>query len=87
MDQKTASEAEHALRKLNEMIDAGQILNFTPAEAKALKEVALIWMQIVGAVSLGGRIGSVLKWVVIVGASWAAIKAGLLDWLRAGLER
>jgi hypothetical protein len=87
MDKKGAYDAAAVLEKLNKMIDEDQIIIFTPDEAKSLKEVATLWNQVKAAASLGVRVGSVLKWVVVLGASWAVIRAGLFDWIRAGIER
>lgn len=87
MDKEGADNAGAVLAKLNQMIDDGQIIIFTPDEAKSLKEVATLWNQVKAAASLGVKVGSVLKWVVVIGASWAVVKAGLFDWIKAGVDQ
>lgn len=57
---------------------------FTQAETDALKEVALWWTRLKGASAIGGALGSVAKWFLLFIAFFAAMKAGLLDWLQAG---
>jgi hypothetical protein len=87
MDKKSADDAALVLAKLNKMIAEDQIVIFTPEEAKSLKEVATLWNQVKAAASLGVRVGSVMKWLVVIGASWAVIRAGLFDWIRVGVDR
>ena len=87
LDKKGAEDAAAVLEKLNKMIDEEQLILFTPDEAQSLKEVATLWNQVKAASSLGVRVGSVMKWIVAIGVSWAVLKGGLLDWIQAGVDR
>lgn len=72
-----------ALEKLSHISPDVPIM-FTQAEADALREVALWWTRFKGASAIGGALGHVAKWFLLFIAFFAAMKAGLLDWLQAG---
>lgn len=86
-DQKAAGSA---LLKLNKLIEDEEMIIFTPAEAKALKEVSTLWMQVQNAVALfsklGASMGSVVKWVIFMVMAWTAFKAGFLDWIKEAIN-
>lgn len=75
-----SDDEETAIAKL-EGIHANEFVLFSREEAETLKKVAKTYRQFEGAVAIGGALGSFLKWFVILGAGFAAIRAGLLDWL------
>lgn len=76
-------QVKSAIAKLNKMDEADFIV-FTKEEAKALREVAVWWTRLKGAAALGGAIGSIAKWGLLMAAFIAAMKAGALDWLLGG---
>jgi len=86
MDKKTSDDAASALAKLKHLLEDDELVVFTPAQAKALIELASLWSQIKAVVSLGSAIGGGLKWLIVFAATWAAFKAGFLDWLKAGMD-
>ena len=81
MTKQELEDAQSALMKLRKQIDDGEMVVFDPAEAKALKEIASIFLKMKGAVWLAQILGASLKWTVGVGLAYAAFKLGLLDWL------
>lgn len=86
MNHKESDDATHALEKLQQMIDRGELVIFTPDEAKALQEVATIWGHIKSVVVLGGYLGNGLKWAVMIVALWIGFKSGVLDWIKANTK-
>lgn len=86
MDKKTGDQAQIGLAKLVKAVDDGDIVIFTVEEANAIREVAKTWVQLKAVVALGGTLGGFMKWAVLFAASYFAIKAGLIDWLRDGLK-
>lgn len=87
MNKETVDDASTAIAKVIKMIDDDKMVIFTPSEAAALKEMALLWSQIKATVSLGSSIGSIMKWIVVFIAAWAALKAGFFDWIKEGLGK
>lgn len=73
-------ETAAAIERLRGLIEA----EFSPAEAQGLKEVVLWWTRLRGAMALGGALGSVAKWAILMAAFIAAVKAGLVEWLFQG---
>jgi hypothetical protein len=74
------NETQQAIDRLKSLIEA----EFTPDEARSLKELVLWWSRFRGAMALGGALGSVAKWALLMAAFVAAIKAGLVEWLMQG---
>lgn len=70
----------HAMERLQGLIEA----EFSPEEARSLKDLVLWWSRFRGAIALGGALGSVAKWALLMAAFLAAMKAGLLEWLVQG---
>ena len=83
MDESTGNAASEALQKIQKLIEDGELIMFTPEQAKGLKEVATIWGHIKSVVVLGGALGRGLKWLVMIVAIWAAFKGGLLEWIKS----
>ena len=84
IDQTTADEAVEKLRKL---LDDGEITTFTQEESAALKEVAEAWRSAKGFVTIMQYTGGTLRWCVLFAATYAAIKAGFLDFLWSGSSK
>ena len=83
INKQTGEEAAHAFAKIQEMIEKDEIVIFTPSEAKALREVAVLWGHIKSVVVLGSAIGHGLKWLVMIIAIWLGFKSGVLDWIKS----
>lgn len=81
MDKKTSDDVASGLAKLKHLLEDDELVVFTPAQAKALIELAGLWSQIKAVVSLGSAIGGGLKWLIVFAATWAAFKSGVLEWL------
>lgn len=73
-------EIKAAIDRLGSLIEA----EFTPDEAHSLKELVLWWSRFRGAMALGGVLGSIAKWTLLMAAFVAAVKAGLIEWLVQG---
>ena len=69
--------------KCGKLID----VEFSLEEKISLKQMATWWVRIGGALALGGVVGSIAKWTVLMIAFIAAIKAGLAEWLIDGLSK
>ena len=57
---------------------------FTKSEAAGLKDLVIWWGRLRGAVALGGALGGVAKWFLLMAAFFVAIKAGAVEWLLNG---
>lgn len=73
-------ETAQALARLHGLIEA----EFSPEEARSLKDLVLWWGRFRGAIALGGALGGIAKWALLMAAFFAAMKAGLLEWLVQG---
>ena len=87
MNKKSADTADDALHRVIDLINDEEIIVFTSDEAKALQEMAVVWGQLKAVVSLGGTLGKGMKWFVLFVGAWIAFKAGVLDWIREGLDK
>ena len=83
MNKQQADKITEILDELTKKADKEGMTVFTDDQAKALLELASFWSQVKAAAALGSKLGSGLKWVVVLIASWAAFKAGIIDWVRA----
>lgn len=84
MSDDKISDADVAIEKINNLLNDSDVVIFTNEEADALKEVADAWKSAKGFVVIMRYTGSTLKWFVVFGATWAAFKAGLFDFLGGG---
>ncbi len=87
MDKKQAEDITELLEQLKDKANKKDITVFTEEQSLALLELATFWNQVKAAAGLGSKIGSGLKWLVVIIASWAALKAGIVDWLRAAVAK
>lgn len=74
-----------ALQKVEDHEAGGQIIIFSESQAEALIEVAKWWIALRGAGKIGAAMGSAVKWLAVMIAAWVAFKAGLLEWISAGI--
>lgn len=84
MTQQQATERA-AVEKFLAMIGGGEITIFTPEEAAVLQRLAkmMLGFEAMGRLAaLFKKILTYLGWAV---ATYLAIKAGLLDWIKTGL--
>lgn len=87
MDSKTSEDVVAALSRLNAQIESKEITIFSETEAQSLKRVAAFWCQLEAVASLGATAGGVFRWVVGLGIAYVAFKAGVLEWLKAGMGK
>lgn len=87
MDKQQADKITELLDQLTNKADKKDITVFTDEQSTALLELATFWGQVKAAAALGSKIGSGLKWVVVFIASWAALKAGIVDWLKMAVNK
>lgn len=62
-----------------------KVVIFSETQAEALAEVAKWWIALRGAGKVGAAMGSAVKWLALMIAAWVAFKAGLLEWVSAGI--
>lgn len=81
MDKKTSETATQAMKKIQKMIDDGELVTVSAEEAAALRQMLTLWNQIKAAVTLGGFIGGFVKWIVGLLAMWLAFKSDMFQLL------
>ncbi len=82
-DKSDSHSVEDAIHKLEAIIDA----EFTAEEARGLKDIVVWWGRLRGAIALGGALGSVAKWALLMAAFFVALRSGLVDWLLQGANK
>lgn len=85
MDRRTTENVSDTLDELKEMLKKKEMIVFSPEQAAVLIELAEFWKSIKSVISLGSAIGGGLKWFLVFFATWAALKSGLMEWLKAAI--
>ena len=86
MDRRKTEDVAETLDELKEMLKKDKMIVFTSEQAAVLIELAEFWKGIKSVVSLAAAIGGGLKWFVMFFVTWAAFKAGLMEWLKTALH-
>lgn len=74
-----------AVEKFLAMIGGGEITIFTPEEAAVLQRLAKMMLGFEAMGRLASLVKAILAYVGWLVATYLAIKAGALDWIKAGL--
>ena len=83
MDRRKSEDVAETLEELKEMLKKDKMVVFTSEQARILVELAEFWKGIKSVISLGSALGGGLKWLLVFFATWAALKSGLIEWLKA----
>ena len=82
MDKEQTERIEELLKELAKEPKEKSVSTLTKEQNTDLLELLEFWGQIKAVVSLGSSIGKGLKWLVVFIATYAALKADLLGWLK-----
>ena len=78
---------QSALIKLREQIDSGNMIVFEPEEAHALREWAIVLINMRGVFWAFRLLGSSAKYFLALGLAWLAFKAGFFSWIKEGIGK
>lgn len=81
-------QADEITKLLNDLTDkTNDMTVFTEEQSKTLLELATFWNQVKAVVSLGASLGNGLKWVVVIVATYAALKSGIVDFIKTTVAK
>lgn len=79
-------EVSELLKRLAEAEARGEeVIVLSRREAAAIRAVAQFWLAGEAVGFFAGWIGGITKWLAVMIGLWIAFKAGILEWIRAGL--